>query len=83
MTAPDNTGVATLLRAAEIGVREGLNFVYAGNLPGMVGDWENTYCPGCKALLIERVGYHILQNRIPRGVCPECAREIPGFWKAP
>ncbi len=83
MTAPDNTDVATLLRAAEIGTREGLRFVYAGNIPGAVGGWENTYCPGCRALLIERVGYRIVQNRIPGGLCPDCRRSIPGYWSGP
>ena len=43
-----------MVRAAEIGREEGLRFVYAGNRPGGVGDWENTRCPGCNALLIER-----------------------------
>jgi len=83
MTEPDATDVRTLLRAAELGVREGLHFVYAGNIPGSVGRWENTCCPGCKALLVERRGYRILQNRIPAGVCPDCSRAIPGFWRAP
>ena len=45
MTEPEDTGVATLLRAAEIGVREGLRFVYAGNLPGRVRDWEKHLLP--------------------------------------
>lgn len=83
MTGPDDTGVGTLLRAAEIGAREGLRFVYAGNIPGAVGRWENTYCPGCGGLLIERYGYRILKNRIPDGNCPDCSRAIPGFWRAP
>jgi pyruvate formate lyase activating enzyme len=83
MTGPDNTTVATLLRAAEIGSAAGLRFVYAGNLPGRVGRWENTYCPGCSALLIERVGYRIVQNRLAGGACPDCGRAIPGFWDAP
>jgi pyruvate formate lyase activating enzyme len=83
MTGPDNTSVATLLRAAEIGRREGLRFVYAGNLPGRVGNWENTYCPGCGALLIERYGFRVLANRVgPSGACPDCSRPIPGFWAA-
>jgi len=81
MTDPDNTDARTLLRAAEIGRKEGLLFVYAGNIPGQVGKWENTDCPGCGALLIERYGYKILQNRIADGICPECARAIPGFWE--
>jgi pyruvate formate lyase activating enzyme len=83
MTGPDNTSVATLLRAAEIGTREGLRFVYAGNLPGQVGKWENTRCPGCGELLIERHGFRVLRNRVADGHCPRCARAIPGFWKAP
>jgi pyruvate formate lyase activating enzyme len=81
MTDPDNTSVSTLLRAAEIGKAEGLNFVYAGNLPTHVGNWENTYCPGCKSLLIERAGYRIRRNRVTTdGNCPECSRVIPGVW---
>ena len=83
MTAPDPTGIATLLRAAEIGASEGLRFVYAGNLPGAVGDWENTYCPGCRALLVERYGFRVRRNRIAAGGCPECRRRIPGLWEAP
>ncbi len=80
MTEPDATGVATLLRAAEIGRGEGLRFVYAGNLPGHVRNWENTYCPGCNALLLERIGFRVLANRIAAGSCPGCRREIPGVW---
>jgi pyruvate formate lyase activating enzyme len=81
MTGPEDTGVATLLRAAQIGRREGLHFVYAGNIPGAVGEWENTYCPGCHALLIERRGFRVIANRIADGVCPSCRRAIPGFWE--
>jgi len=81
MTDPDNTPVATLLRAAEIGKSEGLNFVYAGNLPSRVDNWENTYCPGCDALLIERSGYRIRKMCVTSsGTCPDCSRQIPGVW---
>ena len=80
MTGPDNTSVATLLRAAEMGAAEGLRYVYAGNLPGQVGKWENTCCPGCGELLIERYGFRVLRNRVADGHCPKCARAIPGFW---
>ncbi|HEY2944219.1 MAG TPA: radical SAM protein, partial [Vicinamibacteria bacterium] len=83
MTGPENTREASLLRAAEIGAAEGLRFVYAGNLPGQVGRWENTYCPGCGELLIERYGFRVLRDRVPDGRCPKCARAIPGFWKVP
>src|SRR5437879_4447256 len=57
MTEPPNTQARQLIRAAEIGAEEGLRFVYAGNLPSRVGRWENTYCPGCGEMLIERFGY--------------------------
>jgi pyruvate formate lyase activating enzyme len=80
MTGPDNTSAATLLRAAEIGKAEGLHFVYAGNLPGRVNVWENTYCPGCDELLVERIGYRIRAMRIRNGACPKCSRPIPGVW---
>jgi len=83
MTDPDNTPVETLLRAASIGKETGLQFVYAGNLPGRVNGWEDTRCPGCGALLIERVGYRILQNRLQDGSCPDCERAIPGVWRSP
>ena len=82
MTGPAETDVATLLRAAEIGSGEGLRYVYVGNIPGRVGRWENTWCPGCGALLIERRGFRVLKDRLsPTGTCPECSRPIPGFWK--
>ncbi len=82
MTDRDQTPVRTVVRAAEIGRREGLRFVYAGNVPGRVGPFENTDCPGCGALLIERMGYTILQDRVSPagGSCPQCARKIPGVW---
>jgi len=77
----DFTRARTLLDAAEIGAREGLHFVYAGNLPGGVREWENTYCPGCRALLVERVGFRVVRNRVGAdGSCPECRRTIPGVW---
>jgi pyruvate formate lyase activating enzyme len=80
MTGPSNTPVETLIRAAEIGYAAGLRFVYAGNLPGRVGKYENTFCPGCKAAVIERYGFHVLKNRVEGGRCPDCGYPIPGLW---
>jgi pyruvate formate lyase activating enzyme len=80
MTDPDDTPVETLLRAAEIGYSAGLKFVYAGNLPGNVGRYENTYCPQCGELLIERSGFTVLKNRLNNGTCPKCHAAIPGVW---
>src|SRR5712691_6844541 len=81
MTDPENTSAETLIRAAEIGKKAGLRYVYAGNLPGQVGDLENTRCPNCETLLIERFGYLILGYHLtPNGCCPSCGSSIPGKW---
>jgi len=72
------TGVDKLRQAKDIGYRAGLKFVYEGNVPGEGG--ENTYCPSCKALLIKRYGYRILQNGIKDGKCPACGNSIEGIW---
>ena len=81
MTDPDNTSAEMLMAAAEIGRQEGLRYVYAGNLPGRVGDLENTRCPDCRTLLIERFGYLILGYHLtPQGNCPSCGLAIPGRW---
>ena len=81
MTDPSPTSRTTLLRAAEIGQEAGLNFVYAGNLPGRVNEYENTYCSKCHALLIERSGYTLLRYRITaQGACPQCKTRVPGIW---
>ncbi len=81
MTDPDDTPPSTLLRAAGIGRKEGLRFVYAGNIPGAVGDFENTRCPGCAAILVARAGYRILDYRVTSsGTCPGCGMAIPGLW---
>lgn len=81
MTENANTTAEQLIRACEIGREAGLRFIYAGNLPGRVGRWENTYCPACEELLVERHGYLIRQMRVtPLGRCPSCAAQIPGIW---
>lgn len=82
MTDPADTPPATLIRAARIGEQAGLRYVYAGNLPGRVGKYEHTFCHHCGALLVERYGYLILQNRLSPngGRCPQCGTAIPGIW---
>jgi AmmeMemoRadiSam system radical SAM enzyme/AmmeMemoRadiSam system protein B/AmmeMemoRadiSam system protein A len=81
MTDTDSTSPETLIRAAEIGTAAGMRFVYAGNLPGRVGPWEDTRCPGCRVTLIERFGYLVRSYRITAdGRCPKCRTRIPGVW---
>ena len=81
MTSPDDTRPEDLLRAADIGKTAGLRYIYPGNLPGMVGDRENTYCHHCRALLIKRYAYLVEDYRLtPEGTCPACNTSLPGRW---
>lgn len=70
------TAVASLRRAREIGFKAGLKYVYEGNVPGEGG--ENTWCPECRELLIERYGFYVRQNRIRDDRCPTCGAHIEG-----
>jgi pyruvate formate lyase activating enzyme len=81
MTGPQNTTAEMLLAAADIGRTNGLRHVYAGNLPGRVGDLENTRCAACGEVVVTRHGYHIRGYNISSdGRCPSCAAIIPGRW---
>ena len=81
MADPENTTPGMLMDAAEIARSAGLRYVYAGNIPGRVGNLEHTFCHTCSALLIERYGYLIRKYRLtPDGACPECGTAIPGRW---
>jgi pyruvate formate lyase activating enzyme len=81
MTHPSPTPVRTLIRASEIGQEAGLNYVYAGNIPGRVGEYESTWCPKCRSRLIERTSYVIRSYQITsQGTCPNCHEKIAGVW---
>jgi pyruvate formate lyase activating enzyme len=81
MQDPMNTTPSMLRRAAHIGRQAGLRHVYAGNLPGQVGDLEDTRCTGCGRMLINRFGYHIREYHVtPTGQCPSCQLVVPGRW---
>ncbi|HZR32232.1 MAG TPA: AmmeMemoRadiSam system radical SAM enzyme [Terriglobales bacterium] len=82
MTDTRNTRPEDLLRAVDIGRQAGLRYIYPGNLPGEVGDLENTRCHNCGKPLIERYGYLILGYHLtPEGACPGCGTAIPGRWQ--
>ncbi len=74
------TPVPTLERAKAIADAEGLHYVYIGNVPGHPA--QNTYCPKCRKLLVERVGFTTGQMLIRKGSCPFCKQSIPGIWHA-
>jgi len=81
MTDVPRTVARQLVRAAEIGAEAGLRYVYAGNAPGQVGEWEHTRCHGCHTSLIERHGYNLLAYCVTNGGnCPNCGAKIPGIW---
>lgn len=81
MTSPDDTRPEDLLRAIAIGRKSGLRYVYAGNLPGRVGNNEDTRCHGCGKTLVRRYAYLVKEYSLtPEGRCPDCATEIPGHW---
>jgi pyruvate formate lyase activating enzyme len=73
------TPLETLKRARDIGIERGLLFIYEGNVPGEGG--ENTQCPKCSELLIERQGYWIKKNILKEGFCPFCNTLIKGVWR--
>ena len=71
------TPVATLQRAREIGLNAGLQFVYEGNIP--VQGHENTLCPACRTVVIDRRGFVIRENRLKNGRCPACETPLAGI----
>lgn len=73
------TPLATVERAREIGLAAGLHHVYEGNIPGSGG--EDTRCPQCGALLIERRGFTVVRNGLTAGACPDCGQTVAGRWQ--
>jgi pyruvate formate lyase activating enzyme len=83
MTSPEDTRAEDLLRAVSIGREAGLRYVYAGNLPGRVGDLEDTRCHACQKTLVRRYAYLIEDYSLtPDGHCPDCGTAIPGRWES-
>ena len=81
MTDAANTTARQLVNAAAIGRAAGLRYVYCGNQPGCVGEFEDTRCASCSARLIARDGYRIREYRVTeRGTCPDCGAPMPGRW---
>ena len=69
---------ATLIRCREIGLGEGLHFVYTGNVPGLAG--EHTLCPACGKAVVERRGFELESMHLKNGNCAFCGHKIPGRW---
>jgi pyruvate formate lyase activating enzyme len=73
------TNEKDLINAKEIAEKSGIRFVYIGNIPGLSG--ENTFCPNCKHLLVERTGFIVRKNLIKDGHCSYCGNKIAGVWE--
>jgi pyruvate formate lyase activating enzyme len=77
-----DTTVDDLQRAAALGREEGLRYVYAGNLPGSVGDLEDTRCGGCGRTLVSRLGFHVTgYDLADGGRCGGCGTPVAGYWR--
>mgnify|MGYP000389764030 CR=1 FL=1 len=78
MTDHPATRAETLRRCRDIGLEEGLRFVYTGNVFCAGGD--DTLCPQCGAPCLERQGWQVIM-RTDTGVCPRCGSKLPGVWE--
>jgi pyruvate formate lyase activating enzyme len=81
MRGPEDAVADDVVRAATIGREEGLRFTYAGVQPGRVGGFERTRCPGCGAVVVDRIGYQLTAYGLDRsGRCTSCGTGVPGRW---
>ncbi len=78
LTQLSSTPIGILTQARDIALAAGIKYVYIGNVPGL--DAQNTYCPKCRELVVERKGYSILQKNIEKGACKKCGEKIHGVW---
>jgi pyruvate formate lyase activating enzyme len=79
MTHLPPTPVATLERARDIAMQQGVHYAFVGNVPGHPGN--HTYCASCGKVVIERRGFFVSGQHIKEGRCEFCKKEIPGVWK--
>jgi pyruvate formate lyase activating enzyme len=69
------TPMSTLDNAFEMAMETGIKYVYLGNVSH--GEYENTFCPGCGELLIERIGFSTRSHFAKNGKCPKCGTAVP------
>ena len=79
LTQLSATPIGVLTMAREIAISEGIKYVYIGNVPGL--DAQNTYCPKCHDLVVERHGFSVLQKNLVKGCCSKCGEKLPGIWQ--
>jgi pyruvate formate lyase activating enzyme len=72
------TAISTLDSAYDIAKKNGLRYVYIGNVPGHI--YNSSFCPKCGNTLIERTHFTLSKNEIKNGRCIYCQEIIPGIW---
>lgn len=72
------TPIATLERARAVAMKQGIHYAYVGNVPGHPGN--NTYCPSCGKVCIERSGFFVVSINMKKGRCASCGAAIAGVW---
>jgi pyruvate formate lyase activating enzyme len=72
------TSIEQIKTAISIGKDAGLKYVYGGNIPG--SKYENTHCPNCNNLLVERAGFSVSGNKLKKGFCFSCGEKIEGIF---
>jgi len=73
------TPLETLRKAYTIAREQGLRYIYIGNV---LGESEDTLCPHCQRLLIQRQGYFIGQNKVQGTSCPFCGGQVAGVFQS-
>lgn len=79
LTQLSATPIAVLVQARDIALAAGMKYVYIGNVPGI--DAQNTICPKCKQVVIERRGFTLVKNDLVKGCCSKCGEKIDGVWE--
>lgn len=79
MTDRPPTPPTTLRKAREIALRNGLRYVYLGNIGGTEG--QDTVCPACGHVAIRRRGMALADLDLDRGACPRCGAVFPGHFQ--
>lgn len=78
MTDKPRTSHETLIRARQIALNAGLQYVYIGNVCDKKR--ESTYCPGCKKVILERNWHELGDYHLKGNNCAHCGYSIPGIF---
>jgi len=72
------TPIATLERARDLALKQGIHYAYIGNVPGHAGN--HTYCPSCGKIVIKRSSFFVEEMNLKNGHCLFCGQAIAGIW---